>query len=70
MWYSAARKTVAIIVKQTKEKSWEEFGQNLDTDYRSANQVFWQTLRRLHGKQTPFATFIKDTNGESKGHPK
>ena len=33
--YSAARKTAATIVKQSKEKSWEEFGQKLDTHYRS-----------------------------------
>ena len=39
--YSAARKIAATIVKQSKEKSWKEFGQKLDTDYRSANKVFW-----------------------------
>ena len=48
--HSAARKTAAIIVKQSKEKSWKEFGQKLDTGYRSANKVFWQTIRRLRGK--------------------
>ena len=30
--YTAACKTAATIVKQSKEKSWEEFGQKLDTD--------------------------------------
>ena len=34
----------------------------LDTDYRSATKIFWQTIRRLRGKQTPVATFIEDTN--------
>ena len=68
---SAARKTAATIVKQIKETLWEEFGQRLDTDYRSASKVFWQTIRRLHCKRTPVATFIEDTNGfeTSKGHP-
>ena len=28
----AEHKTAATIVKQSKEKSWEEFGQKLDTD--------------------------------------
>ena len=35
----------------------------MDTDYRSANTVSWQTIRRLCGKQTPVAIFIEDTNG-------
>ena len=44
--YCAARKTASTIVKQPKEKSWEEFGQKLDTDYRSTNEVFWQAMHR------------------------
>ena len=36
LWYSAAHKTATTIVTQSKEKSWKEFGQKLDTDYRSA----------------------------------
>ena len=38
--YFAARTTAATIVKQSKEKSWGEFGQKLDTDYRSESKVF------------------------------
>ena len=26
-------------------------------------KVFWQTIYHLHGKQTPIATFIENTNG-------
>ena len=48
--YCATRMTAATIVKQSEEKSCKEFGQKLDTDYRSANKVFCQTIRRLHGK--------------------
>ena len=61
--YSAARKTAAMKVKQSKEKSWEDFGQKLDTDYRSANKVFWQTIRRLRGKRSTAPTFVEDSNG-------
>ena len=28
--------------------------------YRLANKMFWQTIRRLRGKQTPIATFIEN----------
>ena len=69
MWYSAAHKTAAIIVKQSKEKS-EDFGQELDTDYRLGNKVFGQTMHCLHGKQTPIATFIKETNSVLLKHQK
>ena len=34
----------------SKERSWEEFGSRLDSNYLSANKVFWQTIRRLHWK--------------------
>ena len=60
--YSAARKTAATIVKQSKEKPWKEFGQKLNTEYRSANKVFWQTIHRLRDKQAPVAAFVEDTN--------
>ena len=42
--YFAVRKTVATTVKQSKEKSWEKFGQKLDTDCTSANRVFRQVI--------------------------
>ena len=38
----AEHKTAATIVKQSNEKLCEEFGQKLDTDYRSANTVFFK----------------------------
>ena len=61
--YSAAFKTGALLSNNFKEKSWEEIGQNLNTDHRSANEVLRKIIRRLRGKQTPAATFIEDTNG-------
>ena len=70
MRYSAARKTAATIVKQSKEKSWEEFGQKLDSDYRSANKVFKQIIHHLRGRRTQIATFIKDTNDVFLKHQK
>ena len=45
-----ARKVATSAVKKSKEKSWEEFGRRLDYNYFSANKVFWQTIRRLRGK--------------------
>ena len=68
--YTTARKTAATIVKLCKEKSWKEFGQKLDTDYRLANKVLWKTIRCFRSKQTPVATFIKDTDGVLLKHQK
>ena len=61
--YSEARKAAILAVKQSKEKSWEEFGRRLDSDQRTANKVFWQTIRRLRGKKSNTTASIKDSEG-------
>ena len=38
---------------------WSSVGSN----YFSANKVFWQTIRRLHGKRSSVTYFIKDSAG-------
>ena len=45
----------------SKERSWEEFGRRLDSNYLSANKVFWQIIRRLRGKSLSTTTLIKDS---------
>ena len=66
--YTEAQKAATLAVKKSKEKSWEEFGRRLDSNYFSANKVFWQTIRRLRGKRSIEQTFawqysIKDSAG-------
>ena len=68
MQYTSARTTAATKVKESKERAWEEFGQKLDNDYRTANKVFWQTIRRLRGKRSKAATFIEDADGDLLTH--
>ena len=48
---------------KSKEKSWEEFGRRLDSNYFSANKVFWQTIRRLRGKRSSITHSMKDSDG-------
>ena len=50
--YSEAQKAATLAVKKSKEKSWEEFGRQLDSNYFLANKVFWQTIHRLRGKRS------------------
>ena len=38
--YTEAQKAATSAVKKFKEKSWEEFGRRLDSNYFSANKVF------------------------------
>ena len=47
----------------SKERSWEEFCRWLDSNYSSANKVFWQTIRPLCGKNLSTTTPIKDPTG-------
>ena len=42
----------------------------MDTDYKSASKVFWQTILCFRSKGTPVATFIEDTNGVLPKHQK
>ena len=54
--YTEVRKAATSAVKKSKEKSWEEIGRRLDSNYFSANKVFWQTIRRLRGKRSSVTT--------------
>ena len=54
-------------IKMSNERSWEKFGCRLDSSYSSANKVFWQTIRRLHGKSLSTTTTIKDLTGNIPG---
>ena len=49
------------------EKIWTKVEHKLE---RSANKVFWQTIRRLRGKRTSVVTFIEDPNGVLLKHQK
>ena len=59
--YTEARKAATSAIKKSKEKSWEEFGCRLDSNYFSANKVFCQIIRRLRGKRSSVSYSIKDS---------
>ena len=59
-----ARKAATSAVKKFKEKLWEEFCGQLDSNYFSTNKVFWQTIRRLRGKRSSITNSIKDSAGK------
>ncbi|KAK3569488.1 hypothetical protein QTP86_031417, partial [Hemibagrus guttatus] len=50
--YRQAKRTTAAVVSEAKTRVWEEFGEAMEKDYRTASGKFWQTVRRLRrGKQ-------------------
>ncbi|KAK3517424.1 hypothetical protein QTP70_009918 [Hemibagrus guttatus] len=50
--YRQAKRTTAVVVLEAKTRVWEEFGEAMEKDYRTASGKFWQTVRCLRrGKQ-------------------
>ncbi|KAK3513701.1 hypothetical protein QTP70_028906 [Hemibagrus guttatus] len=50
--YRQAKRTTAVVVSEAKTRVWEEFGEAMEKDYRTASGKFWQTVRHLRrGKQ-------------------
>ncbi|KAK3537069.1 hypothetical protein QTP70_000867 [Hemibagrus guttatus] len=50
--YRQAKRTTAVVISEAKTQVWEEFGEAMEKDYRTASGKFWQTVWRLRrGKQ-------------------
>ena len=62
--YTEARKAAASAVKKSNEKSWEEFDRRLDSNYFSANKVFWLTIHRLRRIRLSVTYSTKDSEGK------
>ncbi|KAK3575512.1 hypothetical protein QTP86_028226 [Hemibagrus guttatus] len=55
--YRQAKRTTAVVVSEAKTRVWEEFGDAMEKDYRTASEKFWQTVRCLRrGKQLSAST--------------
>ncbi|TWW75469.1 hypothetical protein D4764_13G0001310 [Takifugu flavidus] len=50
--YRQAKRNAATAVAEAKTRAWEEFGEAMENDFRTASKRFWTTIRRLRkGKQ-------------------
>ncbi|KAK0151763.1 Craniofacial development protein 2 [Merluccius polli] len=50
--YRQAKRSAAMAVTEAKTRTWEEFGEAMENDFRTASKRFWTTIRRLRrGKQ-------------------
>ncbi|KAK3557563.1 hypothetical protein QTP70_030496 [Hemibagrus guttatus] len=52
--YRQAKRTTAMVVAEAKARVWEEFGEAMEKDYRTASGKFWQTVQCLR-KEEPEA---------------
>jgi len=43
--YKEARRAAASVVAEAKTRVWEEFGEAVEKDFRSASRKFWETVR-------------------------
>ncbi|KAK0134739.1 hypothetical protein N1851_029630 [Merluccius polli] len=59
--YRQAKRCAAAAVAEAKTRTWEEFGEAMENDFRTASKRFWTTIRRCgRGKQC-----IVNTVGDS-----
>ncbi|KAK3532938.1 hypothetical protein QTP70_003794 [Hemibagrus guttatus] len=49
--YRQAKRTTAVVVSEAKTRVWEEFGEAMEKDYRTALGKFWQTVRHLRREE-------------------
>ncbi|KAI3357976.1 hypothetical protein L3Q82_003001 [Scortum barcoo] len=54
----------ARTVLEAKTRVWEEFGEAMEEDYRSASKRFWQTVRRLRRGKQYSANTVYSAGGE------
>ena len=62
--YRSAKWTAAAAVAEAKTRVWEEFGEAMEKDFRSASRKFWQAVRRLRKGRQGFPQTVYSRGGE------
>ncbi|TWW77409.1 hypothetical protein D4764_12G0007990 [Takifugu flavidus] len=62
--YRLAKQAAAKKVAEAKTQVWEEFGEAMEEDFRSAPRTFWQTVRCLRGGRRQLAHTVLRVHGE------
>ncbi|KAI3373889.1 hypothetical protein L3Q82_022458 [Scortum barcoo] len=63
-YYRQAKQAAARTVLEAKTRVWEEFGEAMEEDYRSASKRFWQTVRRLRRRKQYSVNTVYSAGGE------
>ncbi|KAI3362445.1 hypothetical protein L3Q82_012252 [Scortum barcoo] len=61
---AGTKQAAARTVLEAKTRVWEEFGEAMEEDYRSASKRFWQTVRRLRRGKQYSANTVYSAGGE------
>ncbi|KAK3566847.1 hypothetical protein QTP86_004549 [Hemibagrus guttatus] len=62
--YWLAKRTTPVVVSEAKTRVWEEFGEAMEKDYRTASGKFWQTVRCLRRGKQLSANTVYNGGGE------
>jgi exonuclease III len=62
--YEEKRKLAKIVVASAKARSWENFGVVLESNFRDAPKIFWQTIRRLRKDKNSSLKALKNKRGD------
>ncbi|TWW69735.1 hypothetical protein D4764_18G0005410 [Takifugu flavidus] len=54
--YRQAKRSAATAVAEAKTRAWEEFGEAMENDFRTASKRFWTTIRRLRRGSSALST--------------
>lgn len=62
--YKKQRKKVKDLVKQEKQKTWEEFGKRMEENSKGNQKLFYKTLKTLRKEKQRTTVDINDRNGQ------
>jgi cytochrome c556 len=60
--YRTARNEAKQTVKEAKENSWIEFGEEMESNYQRNNHRFWKVLKSIRGKYGKQVRSVKNRN--------
>lgn len=62
--YIEIRNEAKRLVREAKNKSWEDFGNSVEEDYRGNNRIFWKRLRSMRKKYGKPCKSVRDENNK------
>ena len=63
--YHEARREAKKVVAKAKAEAWRQFGLAMSSDYRTANKVFWSTVKRQRNRSGGTIQMLKEKQGNA-----
>lgn len=61
--YKTQRHSVKNLVKLVKHQNWENFGHDMETNFKENKRLFYKTLQIINRDQSNAVTHIKNKEG-------